>query len=152
VGTLTWPVKLVLVALSVILAWLTWLLIEQRLRRRINRFSLPKVFAAAALAMAVVVVSGWGLTKAADIHQAKSDDSLAAAQKDPDACVGAAALEPGAAKKKACNQDGRSTSDPHVPTVTGRPRWHWSATPMPGIGCRPCNNWRRSGTGPSPRT
>jgi peptidoglycan/LPS O-acetylase OafA/YrhL len=112
VGTLTWPVKLVLVALSVILAWLTWLLIEQRLRRRINRFSLPKVFAAAALAMAVVVVSGWGLTKAADIHQAKSDDSLAAAQKDPDACVGAAALEPGAAKKKACNQDGKLLLDP----------------------------------------
>ncbi len=101
-GELGWRSKLGVLAGALVLAWLTTLLVERRFRRSIASWGLGKTFIAAGLAMAVVVGGATGLGAAAQAQQSAALSALARAEADPNACVGAAALEPGAHDKASC--------------------------------------------------
>jgi len=112
VGTLAWPHKLLIIAASVLLAWGTQALIEVRFRRIIDPISLSRIFAATLVAMLVVVGGGIALSAGATAQQNVSLQRLAEAEKDPNSCLGAAALAPGAGTKSACRPKQSLLLDP----------------------------------------
>ncbi|MGO3153263.1 MAG: acyltransferase family protein [Galactobacter sp.] len=92
-GELTWRQKLIIIAMTLVLAWATMELVEQRFRRWTNKFSLTVTFVSTAVIMALVVGLGWGLGKTSDLRADRSQRALAQAEAGGVACFGADALE-----------------------------------------------------------
>ncbi len=87
--------KLTILALTILLAWLSTRFVEPYFQRSQAWRSNARTFGFALLAMAVVVGSGIGLGAAADQAKRSSESAVQAAQQDAGACFGAGAL-PGA--------------------------------------------------------
>ncbi|WP_410055418.1 acyltransferase family protein [Phycicoccus sp. M110.8] len=90
--TLTWPVKLVLVALVLVVAALSKVYVEDTVRRAPTLVrSLPRSFAVAAVSISLVVASSVATVAWTDARQAADRAALHAALSDT-TCLGAAAL------------------------------------------------------------
>lgn len=111
-GTLHWPVKLGIIAVTVLLAWASAEFVENRFRASAVFSGRKRTFAAAALGMLVAMSAGGGLWWTADWRQAETASALDRAISSGDPCLGAGALDARARDPKACPEPAEPIQDP----------------------------------------
>jgi peptidoglycan/LPS O-acetylase OafA/YrhL len=98
--------RIVIIVATVLLAWVTYVLVETRLRAAPLLRSNLRAFTAAALAVAIVGGSGLAIATTAAARAERATAAARTAIDDPTRCVGAAVLAADAAERPECRRKG----------------------------------------------